>query len=440
MKDGATEHPDVAVIGGGLAGLAAAACVAKAGRPVTVYERSSQLGGRAMTTAQSGFRFNLGPHALYRAGAGARVLRELGVEHSGSRPPLGGWALRDGRLERLPTEPLTTLTTRLFSLGDKIEWGRLAAGAMRIDTGAINGVSLNDWLATRLSRPAVRDFARATVRVTSYANDPDRMSAGAAARQLQLALKGSVDYLDGGWATLVDGQRAAAEQAGVRIVTGARVEAVEGGPRVRFADGATVEPSAAVIAASPGVAAGLAPESASLRRWTAEATPVCAATLDLGLSSLPRPDQRFVLGVDRPLYLSVHSGIANGLAPEGGAMVHVMQYLPPEGCDPPAAERELEALMDLAQPGWRDLVVERRFLPNLVVVNDLATAERGGLPGRPDVAVPDAEGVYLAGDWVGPEGWLSDASLASAERAAAAAVARGGRGEVVARAFAPAGP
>jgi len=33
------------------------------------------------------------------------------------------------------------------------------------------------------------------------------------------------------------------------------------------------------------------------------------------------------------------------------------------------------------------------------------------------------EGLYLAGDWIGAEGWLCDASLASAAAAARAAVA-----------------
>ncbi len=32
--------------------------------------------------------------------------------------------------------------------------------------------------------------------------------------------------------------------------------------------------------------------------------------------------------------------------------------------------------------------------------------------------MPDAPGVFVVGDWVGPEGMLLDASLASAERAA----------------------
>jgi hypothetical protein len=105
-------------------------------------------------------------------------------------------------------------------------------------------------------------------------------------------------------------------------------------------------------------------------------------------------------------------------------MIHVLKYLAAGEGDARADQRELEGLLDLIQPGWRDAVVEHRFLPNMLVSNALPTAAAGGLRGRPDVAVPGTAGVYVAGDWVGPEGLLADASLASARRAAEAIVAR----------------
>jgi phytoene dehydrogenase-like protein len=85
-------------------------------------------------------------------------------------------------------------------------------------------------------------------------------------------------------------------------------------------------------------------------------------------------------------------------------------------------EAALDALLDRLQPGYRDLVIERRFLPRLVVASDIPSAARGGLAGRPAPRVPDARGLFVAGDWVGPEGCLADAALASA-RAAAEALA-----------------
>ena len=46
---------DLIVVGGGLAGLSAAALVAQAGRSVIVLEQSGQLGGRAATQFVMGF-------------------------------------------------------------------------------------------------------------------------------------------------------------------------------------------------------------------------------------------------------------------------------------------------------------------------------------------------------------------------------------------------
>ena len=57
-----------------------------------------------------------------------------------------------------------------------------------------------------------------------------------------------------------------------------------------------------------------------------------------------------------------------------------------------------------------------RFLPRMTVANHLPSP-RNGLTGRPPVIVPDSPGVFIAGDWVGAEGWLADCSITSGERA-----------------------
>ena len=54
--------------------------------------------------------------------------------------------------------------------------------------------------------------------------------------------------------------------------------------------------------------------------------PVRLVCLDVALSSLPDKDALFALGVDRPLYFSVHSAYAK-LVPEGGALIHIAKYL-----------------------------------------------------------------------------------------------------------------
>ncbi len=208
--------------------------------------------------------------------------------------------------------------------------------------------------------------------MATYTDDPDRQSAGAALAQVQRALRGNVRYLHGGWQTIVDGLAVAARVAGARIVTEKRVvaferdgEAVRG---VRLDDG-TFHPAAAVVLAlSPADAARLAPESDSLCAWAADATPIMAACLDIGLRSLPRPDVTAAFGIDRPLYLSVHSAVAD-VAPPSGATIHVAQYLRAPESDTKEIECELEAMLDCAQPGWRELLVRRRFLPHMTIAH-----------------------------------------------------------------------
>src|SRR5918997_4999887 len=105
---------DVVIVGGGLAGLSTATWLARAGRSVTLLERAEHLGGRAITQERDGHLFNLGPHAIYRAGVGMQLLRDLGVQFTGRSPGLAGAAVVGGRLDHLPSTPLGLLRTRLL--------------------------------------------------------------------------------------------------------------------------------------------------------------------------------------------------------------------------------------------------------------------------------------------------------------------------------------
>jgi phytoene dehydrogenase-like protein len=318
----------------------------------------------------------------------------------------------------------------LFGLSAKLEAARLLASIARVDGSRIMNVSVREWLDDNVSHTEVRDFVLAVFRVATYVNAPEMMSAGTAIEQLKKAQDKSVLYLDGGWQTLVDGLHAAALRAGVVIESEARAEAVTRADTgavdgVKTADGCEFKASTVVIASSPVVAAALVErvEQTSLKRWAGEAIAVKAACLDVALSRMPSPKATFALGIDRPLYLSVHSAAAR-LAPEGCAMIQVAMYLPPGQRDSAqSVERELEGLLDLVQPGWREALVYRRFLPDMVVMNAIPLARRGGTQGRPGPEVSDVPGLYVAGDWVGRDGLLVDAALASAKQAADAIAA-----------------
>ena len=185
-----------------------------------------------------------------------------------------------------------------------------------------------------------------------------------------------------------------------------------------------------LLAVDPNTAADLAGDAGS--EWRT-ARPVTAACLDVALRSLPQPRNTFALGIDTPLYYSVHSAFSQ-LAPRGGSLIHLAKYRKEqqatdeelEGPRPRRSsaavedEQELEALLDRMQPGWREVLVHRRFLPAMTVTNALVTPTAP----RPS-PVTSIRGLYIAGDWVGDEGMLSDAALSSARAAAKAILASG---------------
>jgi len=416
-----TEHIfDVAIVGGGLGGLATAALLARRGLRVVVLERAGAVGGRAATHVHDGFCFNQGAHALYLGGAASRVLTGLGVRWSGNKPPANGVAELDGHPHALPATATSLLTTGLLRWSAKTQGARLLATLGSLDLRPLRGVSLGSWLDSQITDATMRAALEAFIRVTTYVNAPSLLDAAAALEQLRLAQRTGVAYLDGGWQTLVDGVAGAARAAGATVRPGARVTCAvpsESGWTVSLG-GTSLQCRALVLATGPAAARSIVASDA-LAAWASDTIPVRAACLDVALATLPNPKTTFALGIDRPLYLSVHSRSAR-VAPDGAALVSTMKYLSP--AEPPDAARdaaELEAWLDRMQPGWRDVLVERRWLPAMVASSAMVTASGGGMTGRPGPRVPDAPGVYVVGDWVGGEGMLLDASLASAERAAA---------------------
>jgi phytoene dehydrogenase-like protein len=411
----------VVVIGSGIAGLIAAIRIAERGLPVTLVERSVHVGGRAATRNRDGFLFNLGPHALYRRGRLMRTLKELDIATPGALPPTrGAFALYHDRRYTLPVGFASLLGTRLLSVRGKFDLARILAALPKVDTAAVSQQTLASWLDAHMTNPQARSVVEMLVRVTSFTHDTARQSAGAAIEQLQLALAGNVLYLDGGWQTIVDGLRGAAACAGVRVRLGTSAAHLERDNNqaiaVRLADGTVIPSAAVVIAASPAEVDRII----GVNRFERAVSPVRVATLDVALRRLPDPRTLAAFGVDEPLYFSVHSAAAR-LAPAGGALMHASMYLEPGHDAHRNVEHRLEALLDDLQPGWRHEVVAKHYLPGLIVTH--AELVAGAADARPTPRVGGCSNVFVAGDWVGSCGQLSDAAAASAEDAAALAVA-----------------
>jgi phytoene dehydrogenase-like protein len=421
---------NVVIVGGGIAGLAASIYLARGGRTVTVFEKRQYLGGRAVTHLRHGYRFNLGPHAFYRGGEGSKVLAELGIPVRGGVPKKSGIALYGKERYRLPAGFISLLITGLFSVSDKAEAAKLMLRIRRLKKPAqFAAMSAREWLDTYVTRPRVRETLQALLRVATYCDELEKLNAGAALNQLRLVMRGVI-YVDEGWQKIVDALHSSAVAAGVNFVTSSRVVRVNFDSAVREIEigGLEVEQQSetgSYVLPQPGDTKGtklaadhvlLAVDPDTARylmgnpKWP-QMTPVVLSTFDVALSRLPDPKKTFAVGIDRPLYYSVHSRWAQ-LTPKGGALIHTSRY---GGGD----QSELEALLDEMQPKWRDFVVHCRFLPSMTVSNALMPPAPATRPS----AVTPIRGLYLAGDWVGDTGLLSDAALSSAREAARAMLA-----------------
>jgi glycine/D-amino acid oxidase-like deaminating enzyme len=422
------EQYDVVVAGGGLAGLTAAATAAGAGRSVLLVDTAA-AGGRAATDQVGRFRFNRGAHALYRGGVGRPVLDRLGVQVRGVTPPLKDAQGRLGdKVGLLPNGPVSLARTSLLDGRSKFAVGRLLAGVRRWKPAALADRTAAQWFDELGVEGDARHVVAMVARLTSYVADFEVASADLVARQVQLALGEGVEYVHGGWASLTAALRASSEQRGVRAETGVpvrRVVPVEGGGAEVALGGAGADVGERVVAARQVVlAAGPPAASASLlpslpAEWSAIGPPVRIACLDVGLATVP--EATVLLGLDRALYLIRHAPPAE-LAPAGGSVFHGMWYLRTDE-DPSPAEAKAFLSEHFRVAGIEpDDAEEQRYLHRMVACGALPTPAQGGMAGRVDVTDTGHDGVLVAGDWVGPEGHLADAALASGERAGRAAV------------------
>jgi phytoene dehydrogenase-like protein len=408
------DSSDVIIIGGGLAGLTTAALLARGGKTVTLFEHSSkEIGGRARTAETDGFYFNQGPHALFLTDATDSILKEIGITYTGSIPAGKGYLINGGKKHEIGND---------WGLTGK-DGSQFIKAPTNIDFSQLESITEQEWLDKNIHDINDVEIIKTIFRLNTYANDPDIQSIGPVLHQINVGSRAGVMYLDGGWQTLVDGLLTVAKNANARIVMGGKATKVKktdsSGWRVLLSDKTEVSAKIVVIAAGPMDAYNLFDENERpdvLVKAAKESKPIRLACLDVALSSLPDKDTTFALGVDRPLYFSVHSNYAR-LAPKGGALIHVAKYLGTSIAPRPREdELELEQFLDFLQPGWREVLVKKRPLPNMVVSNAIVTAADGGLAGRPDTKI--AENLYVVGDWVGKEGLVSNASVGSAKHVA----------------------
>jgi phytoene dehydrogenase-like protein len=425
---GMSEHYDVAIVGGGIAGLTAALYLAKGGKKVVILELQDQMGGRAVTNKKNGVSFNLGSHALY-AGDAYQIFKELQVNPDIFRKvnefyPYGIWK---EKLHYFPASTGFLMRSKLLSAAEKVKFGALLMKILKLDTASMPKVSLRSWMEDNIHSPIVRHLLYVLARGGTYVQAPDLQVAGPLFRQMQRSITG-VYYIKQGWGSLVRELSQEARRLGVAMLTNRKVTSVDHRDgrvhSLTCANEERIPVSELIMTTSPKVTSKLVPfsEQTSLKTWEEQAIPISAACLDVGLRRLPFPRHQFVYGVDQPIML-INASRIDGLELSEQNDVQVFQMIKflNQDSDPQQDRQQLVNALELVQPGWQREVETVQFLPRMTVVHDFMHMNRKENPGP---AVPEIRGLYVAGDWASHGEYLVDGAAASAKRAALSILAQ----------------
>ena len=416
---------DIAVVGGGLAGLVAARRLAERGASVELFERRADVGGRVRTNVVDGYTCDRGFQVLFSSYPA--VQRELDLDALDLRRfPPGATICRPGQRSTL-SDPLRdlgaavpTLLNRDVRTADKLRLFRLQRQLSDREEDEIfsgSDQSIREFLASYgFSRSFVENFAEPFYGGVTL--DRSLSTSAAVFRYTFKCLSEGAIAVPAAGMGAIPGQLATrAKQAGATLQPETRVTDIERGG----ADGGVLLSLDGVTGKRNVDACVVATNPQATTELTGVETPSEARGCTTGYYALPahkdlRTDGRILLNAadERPNEVVPLSAVAPEYAPDGKQLLSATWIGDPDADDTELTEEVREALA-----AWYP---EHRFDDLEHVHTDrVAFAQFDQPPGfyadLPAVREP-AGPVYLAGDYTA---WSSiHAALDSGARAAAA--------------------
>ena len=166
----------IAILGGGITGLTAAYELLKLGHKPTVFESSPRIGGAIETIRQNDFLAECGPNTLLETSPRiSNLISDLGLDSRKryANPSMKNrYIIKGGKPVPMPLSPGQFVTTKLFSLGAKLN---LIKEPFIAPCPSETEESLAAFIVRRLGQEFL-DYAINPFVAGVYAGDPSRLS------------------------------------------------------------------------------------------------------------------------------------------------------------------------------------------------------------------------------------------------------------------------
>jgi len=436
------------VVGGGLAGIAAALRLADAGRQVALVERRPRLGGAAFSFPRGPLTIDNGQHVFlrcctaYRAfverlGAGDRVALQPRLDIPVLAP--GGRSARLSRSRGVPAPAHLGSALARYSLLEPADRARAIRGALALRLlnpadRALDDQTLGAFLRRHGQNDATLSRLWGIIAIATLNLAPDAASLALAAKVFRTGLLDRADAADVGYAAVPLGElhgtvpAAALSSAGVEVLTSHRVDAITPGAVVEASG-----PNGARTWRTDAVVVATAHQDAFLAGPALDTTPAAPAR-ELGASPIVNihviydrrvTDHAFAAAVDSPVQWVFDRTDPSGVRREyPGAQYLAITVSAADGTiDVPSKDlvaRFEEQLAQLFPAASRARVVDAFVTRERRATFRQASGSWARRPG-PDTGL---DGIWLAGAWT-DTGWPDTMESAVRSGTAAAAAAMG---------------
>ncbi len=423
----------VAVIGGGLAGLTAAAYLSEQpDMEGILFERSPQLGGRAFTYEKSGFTLNYGAHAVYGLDRHElmHLQQELGLSFGSQQ--VDKRKVMYAKNEKLTPAPLDFMNLMKYELLPSMQKVRFVAEIAAVMAHIHNlkhYATLGDYLAEADMGEDLKELWEHLVCSNFFIAPSDaRKVPGPVIEEYYHNLFLSnrpVNYILGSWAVITNQLKQKIEGSNRWSIK--LQEAIDD---IRYEDrkyklrtkNGEYEADRVVFAMPVQQVIKLlkgTPWEPFMAEYE-DVTPTEVMVYDIGLSRIVARPFSYISDMDNKMFISDVSATDHTIAPEDGQLLQGIAYLD-DRFDSEEDRKaylngkteQMEALFDKHYPGWREAVAVKRVSKKAMVSSVKNIVTNKLLPVRME-HVP----FYFCGDGCQGKGELAERAFSSARAAA----------------------